>query len=100
MKSFKIIKKMIVIHLNADKHIVQFARDSTLLHAVTWKFFYKGVSMTHPNGKEWPIKYGWHAHSSNYRGYFPTGWTAFAVDNELKVTTSSSSQSFHHIVSL
>ncbi len=31
------------------------------------------------------IKYGWHAHFQNSKGYFITRWIAFAVDNEFKV---------------
>ncbi len=41
--------------------------------------------MTHPSGKKWSVKYGWHAHFQNSRGYFTTRWITFAVDNELKV---------------
>jgi hypothetical protein len=41
--------------------------------------------MTCSSGKEWPIKFGWHAHFQNYRGYFTTGWIVFIVDNELKI---------------
>ncbi len=41
--------------------------------------------MTCPNGKKWPVKYGWCAHFQNSQGYFTTGCIAFAVDNELKV---------------
>jgi hypothetical protein len=41
--------------------------------------------MTHSSGKKWPVKYGWHAHFQNSRGYFTTRWIAFPVDNELKV---------------
>jgi hypothetical protein len=41
--------------------------------------------LTHPNGKEWLVKYGWHAHFLNLRGYFKTRWITFAVENELKV---------------
>jgi hypothetical protein len=48
-------------------------------------FFKKGVNMTHPSGKEWLVKYGQRAHFQNPRGYFTTRWTAFAIDNELKV---------------
>jgi hypothetical protein len=38
MRSFKTFKKMVIIHLNVDKHIARFVGDSMLLHAVTWKF--------------------------------------------------------------
>ncbi len=38
MRSFKTIKKMIVTHLNANKHITWLAGCSMLLHATTWKF--------------------------------------------------------------
>ncbi|CAK9205204.1 unnamed protein product [Sphagnum jensenii] len=41
--------------------------------------------MTSPSGKKWLVKYGWHAHFQNSKGYFTTGWIAFAIDNELKV---------------
>jgi hypothetical protein len=41
--------------------------------------------MIGPNGKKWPIKYGWHAHFQNSKGYFIIGWITFVVDNELKV---------------
>ncbi len=56
-----------------------------LLHATTWNLSLKSVSTTHPSGKKWPIKYGWHAHFQNSRGYFTIGWITFAIDNELKV---------------
>ncbi len=41
--------------------------------------------MTHPSGKECPVKYGWRIHFHNSRGYFTTRWIAFAIDYELKV---------------
>jgi hypothetical protein len=41
--------------------------------------------MTCPNRKKWLVKYGWCAHFQNSRHYFTIGWTAFAVDDELKV---------------
>ncbi len=41
--------------------------------------------MTRLSGKQWLVKYGWHAHFQNSRGYFTIGWTAFVIDNELKV---------------
>jgi hypothetical protein len=48
-------------------------------------FLQKGVNMTCPSGKEWSVKCGWCAHFQDSRGYFTTGWTTNAVDNELKV---------------
>jgi len=48
-------------------------------------FLQKGVSMTHPSGKKWLVKYGWCAHFQNSKGYFTTRWIAFTIDNELKV---------------
>ncbi len=41
--------------------------------------------MTCPSGKEWPVKCGWHAYFQDFRGYFTTRWTTFAINNELKV---------------
>jgi hypothetical protein len=41
--------------------------------------------MTCSNCKEWLVKYGWCAHFQNSKRYFITGWTTFAVDDELKV---------------
>jgi len=72
---------MIVTHLNVDKHIAWFARDSMSFHA-TWKFSSRRCKY---DRSKWPIKYGWHAHFQNSRGYFTTKWTTFAVDNELKI---------------
>jgi len=41
--------------------------------------------MTSPSGKEWLVKYRWHAHFQDSNGYSTSGWIAFVVDNELKV---------------
>ncbi|CAK9265604.1 unnamed protein product [Sphagnum jensenii] len=41
--------------------------------------------MTSPSGREWSIKYGWHAHFLNSNDHFTTGWIAVVVDIELKV---------------
>jgi len=41
--------------------------------------------MTSPSGKEWSVKYQWHAHFQDFNGYSTSGWIAFVVDNELKV---------------
>jgi hypothetical protein len=56
-----------------------------LPHVTTWNFSSKDVSMIGPSGKKWLAKYGWCAHLKNSSGYFTTGWTTFAVDNEFKV---------------
>jgi hypothetical protein len=48
-------------------------------------FLQKDVSMVGPSGKEWLVKYGWHAHFQNSRGYFIIGLNTFVVDNELNV---------------
>ncbi len=75
---------MIVTHLNVDKHIAQFAGDSMLLHA-TWNFSFERCNYDKPSGRQWSVKYGWHAHFHNSKDYFTIGWITFAVDNELKV---------------
>jgi hypothetical protein len=63
-------------------------------------FLQKGVNMTCPSGKEWSVKCGWHAHFQDSRGYLTTRWIAFALIMSSRLTTSSSSQSPHHLGSL
>ncbi len=73
---------MIITHLNANKHISCFAKDSTLFHETTWRFSSKRCKY---DKSKWLIKYGCCAHFQNSKGYFTTRWTTFTIDNELKI---------------
>jgi hypothetical protein len=52
-----------------------------LFHVTTWNISLERCKYD----KEWLVKYGWHAHFHNSKGYFTIGWIAFTIDNELKV---------------
>ncbi len=84
-RSFITCKKMIVTHLDVNKHIAWLERDPTLVHATAWKFSFKRCKYDTSKWQRWPIKYGWCAPFLNSKSYFTTRWIAFVIDNELKV---------------